>query len=171
MTPEKVFHELLGMGLNWEVIESGFERGSGTVFCEIRATPRLWASGRCPEDGGLACCYDHPEVLPWRHLNVFPHRCESTCRLPRGKCRQCGQVFWVRPPWEGLSTHFTKAVEAFALLRRREMPMRKVGEGVGETDPRLWRMLFRQVDAASARGGFQPRLLRRGGGDERAQGP
>ncbi len=90
MTPEKLFHELLGLGLNWEVSESRFEKETGTVFLEIRETARLWESVRCPKDGGLVFCYDHTEVLTWRHLNVFQHRCEITCRLPRGKCRQCG---------------------------------------------------------------------------------
>ena len=154
MTPEKLFHELLGLGLNWEVVESRFERESGTVFLEIRETPRLWESTRCPKEGGLASCYDHTEVLSWRHLNVFQHRCEITCRLPRGKCRQGGHVFRVRPPWEGLSTHFTKEFEAFALLLMREMPVSKVAQAVGETDTRLWRMLFRQVDAAYAQADF-----------------
>jgi len=154
MTPEKLFHELLGLGLNWEVIESRFERESGAVFLAIRETPKLWELVRCPEEGGLVFCYDHTEVLTWRHLNVFQHRCEITCRLPRGKCRQCGHVFRVRPPWEGLSTHFTKEFEAFALLLMREMPMSKVAEAVGETDTRLWRMLFRQVDAAYAEADF-----------------
>jgi hypothetical protein len=32
MTSEKLFHELLGLGLNWEVVESRFERESGTFF-------------------------------------------------------------------------------------------------------------------------------------------
>jgi transposase len=154
MTPEKLFHELLGLGLNWEVCESRFERESGTVFLEIRETPRLWESVRCPKDTGLVSSYDHTEVLTWRHLNVFQHRCEITCRLPRGKCRQCGHVFRVRPPWEGLSTHFTKEFEAFALLLMREMPMSQVGELVGETDTRLWRVLFRQVAAAYAEADF-----------------
>jgi transposase len=154
MTPEKMFHELLGLGLNWEVVESRFEWESGTVFLEIRETSRLWESLRCSKDAGLVFCYDHTEVLTWRHLNVFQHRCEITCRLPRGKCRQCGQVFRVRPPWEGLSTHFTKEFEAFALLLMREMPVSKVAELVGETDTRLWRMLFRQVDAAYAEADF-----------------
>jgi len=154
MTPERLFHELLGLGLNWEVIESRFERESGIVYLEIRETPRLWESVRCPEDGGWVFCYDHTEVLSWRHLNVFQHRCQITCRLPRGKCRQCGHVFRVRPPWEGLSMHFTKEFEAFALLLMREMPMSKVAEVVGETDTRLWRMLFRQVDAAYAEADF-----------------
>jgi transposase len=63
-------------------------------------------------------------------------------------------VFRVRPPWEGLSTHFTKEFEAFALLLMREMPVSKVAEVVGETDTRLWRMLFRQVDAAYAEADF-----------------
>jgi transposase len=154
MTPEKLFHELLGLGLNWEVVESRFDRESGTVFLEIRETTKLWELVRCPQDGGLVFCYDHTEVLTWRHLNVFQHRCEITCRLPRGKCRQCGHVFRVRPPWEGLSTHFTKEFEAFAVLLMREMPVSKVAEAVGETDTRLWRMLFRQVDAAYAEADF-----------------
>jgi transposase len=154
MTPEKLFHELLGLGLNWEVVESRFERESGTVFLELRETPKLWELVRCPADGGWVFCYDHTELLTWRHLNVFQHRCEITCRLPRGKCRQCGHVFRVRPPWEGLSTHFTKEFEAFALLLMREMPMSKVAETVGATDTRLWRMLFRQVDAAYAEADF-----------------
>ena len=154
MTPERMFHELLGLGLNWEVVESRFEKESGTVFLEIRETARLWESVRCPEEGGLVFCYDHTELLRWRHLNVFQHRCEITCRLPRGKCRQCGHVFRVRPPWEGLNTHFTKEFEAFALLLIREMPVSQVAELVGETDTRLWRMLFRQVDAAYAEADF-----------------
>jgi transposase len=154
MTPEKLFHELLGLGLNWEVVNSRFEKESGTVYLEIRETSRLWETVRCPKDGGLAFCYDHTELLTWRHLNVFQHQCQITCRLPRGKCRQCGHVFRVRPPWEGLSTHFTKEFEAFTLLLLREMPVNKVAELVGETDTRLWRMLFRQVDAAYAEADF-----------------
>src|SRR3954451_4702063 len=154
MTPEKLFHELLGLGLNWEVVESRFERESRTIFLELRETPTLWELTRCPKDGGMVFCYDHTEVLSWRHLNVFQHRCEITCRLPRGKCRQCGHVFRVRPPWEGLSIHFTKEFEAFALLLIREMPVRKVSEVVEETDTRLWRLLGRQINAAYAEADF-----------------
>jgi transposase len=46
--------------------------------------------------------------------------------------------------------HFTKEFEAFALVLMREMPVSKAAEILGETDTRLWRMLFRQVDAAYA---------------------
>jgi len=154
MTSERMFHELLGLGLSWEVAGSRFEKESGTVFLEIREKEKVWELVRCPQDGGTAGCYDHTEEITWRHLNVFQHRCEITCRLPRGKCRQCGHIFRVRPPWEGLSTHFTKEFEAFALLLMAEMPMSKVGETVGETDTRLWRMLGRHVAAAYAEADF-----------------
>jgi transposase len=50
--------------------------------------------------------------------------------------------------------HFTKEFEAFALLLMREMPVSKVADMVGESDTRLWRMLFRQVDAAYAEADF-----------------
>jgi transposase len=154
MTPEKLFHELLGLGLNWEVGESHFDKASSTVILHIRETPRLWEGQRCPKDGGLVFCYDHTEDLVWRHLNVFQHRCEIHCRLPRAKCRQCGHVYRLRPPWEGLSMHFTKEFEAYALLLMREMPMAKVSEVTGESDTRLWRMLFKHVAAAYAEADF-----------------
>lgn len=154
MTPEKLFHELLGLGLNWEVKDSRFDRESSTVVLEIRETDRLWEAQRCPKDGGLVFCYDHTEELVWRHLNVFQHRCEIRCRLPRGKCRQCGHIYRVRPPWEGLSIHFTREFEAYALLLMREMPVAKVAEVTQESDTRLWRMLFRHVDSAYAEADF-----------------
>ncbi|HEX3626547.1 MAG TPA: hypothetical protein VH280_14125, partial [Verrucomicrobiae bacterium] len=68
---------------------------SGTVFLEIRETSQLWERVRCPKETCTcdASCYDHTEALTWRHLNIFQHRCEITCRLPRGKCQKCGHIF------------------------------------------------------------------------------
>ena len=149
-----MFHELLGLGMKWEVKESRFERESGTVILEIQEKAELWEGLRCPKDGGHVFCYDHTEELTWRHLNVFEHRCEIRCRLPRGKCRGCGHVFRVRPPWEGLSTHFTKEFEAFTLLLIREMPVARVAAVVGERDMRLWRMTFKHVQGAHAQADF-----------------
>jgi len=63
MTPEKLFHELLGLGLNWQVTESRFERESGTVFLQISEAAELWESVRCPQDGGRTFCYDHTEIF------------------------------------------------------------------------------------------------------------
>jgi transposase len=154
MATDKLFHELLGLGQNWEVVESRFEKARSTLVLEIRETRQLWEQQRCPKDGGRVTCYDHVEGLTWRHLNVFEHGCEIQCRLPRGKCDQCGHIYRVRPPWEGLSFHFTKEFEAFALVLMKEMPMKRVAQLVKESDTRLWRMLFAHVNAAYGQADF-----------------
>lgn len=148
MTPENLFHQMLGLGTEWEVASCQFSAETGLVTLHVRETPQLWERYRCPQDGGETFCYDHTEDLVWRHLNVFEHRCEIHCRLPRARCRTCQKVHRVRPPWEGLSMHFTKAFEAMALLLLREMPVATVAELVDETDTRLWRMIFAHVDRA-----------------------
>jgi transposase len=148
MTPEKLFHELLGLGMNWEVVECEYDRVEGVVRLAIRETEQLWRVERSPEVGAAVSCYDHTEELTWRHLNVFEHRCEIRCRLPRARCSQSGKVYRVKPPWEGLSKHFTKAFEVMALMLMREMPMGVLARQLKETDTRLWRMLKRHVAAA-----------------------
>jgi transposase len=42
----------------------------------------------------------------------------------------------------------TQEFEAFALTLMREMPVKKAGEILGETDQKLWRALFAHMDAA-----------------------
>ena len=148
MTPEKLFHELLGLVLNWEVRECEFDRVSGVVRLRIAEREHLWQAERSPGTGGKVTCYDHTEEMVWRHLNVFEHKCEIRCRLPRGRCVQSGSVYRVRPPWEGLSKHFTKGFEAMTLLLIREMPVAAVARQVGETDTRLWRMVHAHVALA-----------------------
>ena len=148
MTPEKLFHELLGLGLNWKVEECEYKREEGVVSLRIVETEHLWESERSPGSGGRVKCYDHVGELVWRHLNVFEHRCEIRCRLPRGRCETSGKVYRVTPPWEGLSKHFTKAFEAMSLLLLREMPVAAAGRIIGEHDTRLWRMLKAHVAVA-----------------------
>lgn len=148
MKTEKLFHELLGLGMNWEVLECEFDSRLGVVRIRIGETAHLWDVERSPGEGARVKLYDHTEELVWRHLNVFEHRCEIRCRLPRGRCTKSGKVYRVRPPWEGLSKHFTKAFEAFSLLLMREMPVLAVSRTVKETDTRLWRMLKAHVAAA-----------------------
>ena len=148
MTPEKLFHELLGLGLNWKVEECEFNRVDGVVYLQISETEQFWKSERCPENGERVKCYDHVEEMVWRHLNVFEHKCEIRCRLPRGRSEKSGKIYRVRPPWEGLCKHFTKAFEAMTLLLLREMPVSAVGRMIDEHDTRLWRMLKAHVSLA-----------------------
>ena len=148
MTPERMFHDLLGLGLAWEVEECRHDGKFGSILILVKETDRLWEQERCPKCGGRVSCRDHTEALRWRHLNCFEHECELECCLPRGRCGACEHTYRVRPPWEGRSKHFTKEFEAFTLLLAREMPMSKVAKLVKARDTRLWRMLMAHVDAA-----------------------
>lgn len=152
MIAESTFHELLGLGDGWEVVAAEYEGGENRFLVVIRETERLWPQQRCPQcQSQPVTCYDHAEARSWRHLDVFGKKSEILCALPRGRCGGCGHVYRVPAPWEGQGKHFTKEFEAFALTLMREMPVKKAADIMGETDPRLWRVLFAHVAAAYAK--------------------
>jgi transposase len=151
MIPEKVFHQILLLGDAWRVSRVDYVEKESKVLIRVEETPGLWATEKCPHChrqsvGG----YDHAPERTWRHLNVCQLQSEIVSALPRGRCRECEKVFTVRAPWEGRSCGLTQEFEAFALTLMREMPVKKAGEILGETDHRLWRMLFAHVNAAWA---------------------
>lgn len=148
MKAEDIFHDMLGLGLNWEVTECEYNGKYGSISIHVKETVRLWESERCPKCGGLVRGYDHTESMRWRHTDCFEHRSDLEARLPRGKCKGCGHIYRVRPPWEGKSKHFTKGFEAFALVLAREMPMARLAGVTNETDTRLWRLVLAHVESA-----------------------
>ncbi len=144
---------MLGLGKAWRVVEARLEASSSTFVVSIKETAELW-----PEESARAgtkvTCQDHVEPMQWRHLNVFNKECVIVCVLPRGRRGDDGKVYRVTPPWEGRSKHFTQKFEAFALTLMREMPVKRAGQILGESDSRMWRMLFANVKVAHARLSF-----------------
>lgn len=51
------------------------------MHLDIRETAQLWELVRCPKDTGLVFCYDHTEVLTWRHISMSS---SSAARSPAG---------------------------------------------------------------------------------------
>jgi transposase len=151
MEINQTMQALLRLGQEWEVASCRYEPEVETFYIVIRETAALWRSERCAGDGGEVFCYDHVGLTRWKHLNIFNQACELQCDLPRAKCRACGKVYRVAPPWEGRCKHFTRDFEVFALTLMREMPVSKVSEIVRVSDGRLWRMLLAHVDAAYSR--------------------
>ena len=153
MIVEQVFHQLLNLGECWEVRGVDYEAESNRFVLVISETEKLWPAQVCPQPKcgqRTVTCYDHADTRSWRHLDVFGKKSEILCAVPRGRCARCAHVYRVPVPWEGEGKHFTREFEAFALTLMREMPVSKAGEIVGETDPRLWRMLFAHVAKAYA---------------------
>ncbi|HEY9175393.1 MAG TPA: hypothetical protein VI136_24165 [Verrucomicrobiae bacterium] len=71
MTPEKLFTELLGLGLKWRVTECVFHKDRGRVDLQFEPPDEVWKLERCPKCGAQAKGYDRLEPLRWRHLNVI----------------------------------------------------------------------------------------------------
>jgi transposase len=156
MPIEETFHQLLGLDDCWRVITASYEESQNRFVIQVEETPQLWKA-ESNRVGFEVSCYDHVQPLEWRHLNVFNKEAVIICRLPRGRyldlqasAQGREKVYRVKPPWEGGSKHFTREFEAFALTLMREMPVKKAGEILGESDKRLWRMLFLHVKAAQA---------------------
>lgn len=154
MIPEKAFERLLGLDECWEVSAAEYETDPLERFLlVVHESGQLWTALKCPRS---TCghpeivCHDHSQPRVWRHLDAFGKRTEIVCAPPRARCTACRHVWQVPLPWEGLNKHFTRDFEAFALTLLREMPVRKAGDILGETDTRLWRMLFKHVDEAYA---------------------
>jgi transposase len=155
MSPEKLFHELLGLGDHWRVKELTYLKGGhGEVRIVIEDCPGLYENLSCSEDGADVRAYDHAPLRKWRHLNVFQHECYLECRLPRVKCSQCGKVRTLKGPWEGKIKGFTLLFEAFALTLIREMTVNAAARILGEYDTRLWRMLEAYVSEAYEQADF-----------------
>lgn len=151
MIPEKVFHQILALGDGWRVSRVDYQEKERKVVIRVEETPALWPSQTCPHCGRKNVRgYDHAPARTWRHLNVCQLESEIASALPRGECQDCQRVFTAKAPWEGRSRGLTQEFEGFALALMREMPVSKAGEILGETDHKLWRMLFAHVDAAWA---------------------
>jgi transposase len=151
MIPEKVFHQILALGEAWRVTRVDYQEQARKVVIRVEETSALWPTVECPHCGRKSVRgYDHAPERTWRHLNVCQLESEIACALPRGECQECQKVFTVKAPWEGRSRGLTQEFEGFALTLMREMPASKAGEILGETDHKLWRMLFAHVDAAWA---------------------
>jgi transposase len=60
----------------------------------------------------------------------------------------------VTPLWERIIKHFAQEFETSAVTLMREVPVKRAGQILGESDSRMWRMLFARAKAAHAKLSF-----------------
>jgi len=135
MIPEKVLQQILLLGDEWRVSAVDYVAKASQVLIRVEDLPALWQTQSCPHCNAKSVVgYDHAPERRWRHLNVCQWESEIVCALPRGQCKACQKIYTVRAAWEGRSRGLTQEFEAFALTLMREMPVKKAGEILGETD-------------------------------------
>src|ERR1700694_5366192 len=103
-----------------------------------------------PARSGAAGCKGHDtEAHTWRHLNFFQHEAYLTARVPRVICGEHG-VKQVQVPWARERSDFTLLFEALVMALVKEMPVKSIGELVGEHDTKIWRIVPHYVALAGA---------------------
>ena len=157
MNQNTLFAAALGLAAPWKVVRSGLEDGGGGArFLYVDIEVEAGQPMPCPCCGKPCPVYDH-EVKRWRHLNFWQHATFLSARVPRVEC-PAHRVRQVTVPWARAESGFTLMFEAFVMALAREMPVRAVGQLVGEHDTRLWRVVRHYVAAAHERqdwGGVQ----------------
>ena len=144
--------EFPGLAFNypgWKLAGYRFDASERTIFFQMNEEEDLLIASKCPHcDTENPVSHGHLPERTWRHLDAFGLRTALICAIPRGKCRDCSRVFGISPPWQGKSKHFSIEFEAFLLTLIKELPVKAAAKIVGETDQRVWRMLFAHVDSA-----------------------
>ena len=108
---------------------------------------------QCPKCGKPNCsAYDTKEKV-LRHTDYFQYATFLHCRVPRVKCSKCG-ILQIKVPWARELSSFTLQMEAMILELAKEMPVQKVGNFLGETDKKLWRVINHYVDQARSKEDF-----------------
>ncbi len=73
------------------------------------------------------------------------------CALPRGHLGGGGKVYRVTSSWEGRSEPSTQEFVTFAGNIKREMCVKRAGLILGESDLRVWMILFGDLKEAHVR--------------------
>jgi transposase len=137
----------LGLTFPWEVQSSTFDPESKRLDIVLHF-PR-GSTFTCPDCGQTTLKAHDTVSKSWRHLNFFQHEAYLTAKVPRVKCDHCG-VRLVDIPWARSGSGFTLLFEAMVMILAKAMPVKTIGEFVGEHDTRLWRIIHHYVDKGRA---------------------
>jgi transposase len=146
MDTNSLFGRALGLGDGWKVINSEMDVASQRLSLSLDFAAGSYFA--CPQCGEFCRVHDTVEKV-WRHLDFWQHQTELVARVPRIVCDEHG-VLQTEVPWARTGSGFTLMMEAMVLLLCQQMPVTAVAVHLGETDPRLWRILDHYVTKAHA---------------------
>jgi transposase len=147
MRDVELFQAALGLGSPWRVVESSFDADQRRL--ELRIDFERGARFACPECNHAGCEVHDSSEKRWRHLDFFQHQAYLVARVPRVRCPEHG-VRQVALAWARPGSGFTLLFEALVMALVAEMPVKAVGDLVGEHDTRIWRVVHHYIDRALA---------------------
>src|SRR5512144_2135577 len=140
-----LFQRALGLQEPWRVVDVEFDAGERRL--DLRIDFPKGSRFACPECGRESLKVHDTEEKAWRHLDFFEHQAYLTARVPRVRCPEHG-VRQVELPWARERSGFTLLFEALVMALVKQMPVAAVGELIGESDMRIWRIVHHYVDQA-----------------------
>ena len=146
MNEKQIFTLALGLEATpWQVVEVKLDLTAHVLDLYLDFPPG--SRFPRPSDGPLCPVYDTTEKT-WRHLNFFQDECHLHAWVPRIDGGAPDGIKTVEVPW-ARRPGFTLLMEAMIMVLcqtgRTVAEAARVG---GETDHRLWRVLFAHVEAA-----------------------
>ena len=145
MKDVQVFEIALGLKKPWyiESIELDADRNR----LDIRVDFTKGAKFSCPSCGTENRCVHDTAERTWRHLDFFQFETYVTARVPRVKCGTCG-VHQVCVPWAREGSGFTLLFERRIIDLAPVMPIKTLGQKLGVTDTRVWRLVEHHLSRA-----------------------
>ena len=140
-----LFQRALGLEEPWQVVDVEFDAGRRRL--DLRIDFAKGSRFCCPECGRQGLRVHDTEAKSWRHLDFFQHEAYLIARVPRVRCPE-HNVRQVQLPWARERSGFTLLFEALVMALVKEMPVAAVGELIGESDMRIWRIVHHYVDEA-----------------------
>jgi transposase len=142
----RLFAQALGIEKPWKLDEVKFDPKEGQLNIYIsHVKGSLLPCPVCRQESSI-----HAKERTWRHLNFFQHRAYIHCDVPRVMCGKCGSIKQAEVPWARPGSGFIVLFEAFIMELAAYMPVKPIGELVGEHDTRIWRVIHHYVDEARA---------------------
>jgi transposase len=118
---EEMFAQSIGLQEPWGIEKAEFTEQDKAVHIYVVA--RKTAKYPCPECGEMQPRHDNEEERIWQHGDVVFFPCYVHCRRPRVKCKKCGKIHVVTPPWAREKSRYTLLFEAYAMLLAEKLPL------------------------------------------------
>ena len=145
----QVFEIALSLGKPWYIESINLDADRNRL--DIRVDFRKGAKFSCPSCGTENQCVHDTMEKTWRHLDFSQFETYVTARVPRVKCGTCS-VHQVRAPWAREGSGFTLLFERRIIDLAPVMPVKTLGQKLGVTDTRVWRLVEHHLKCAGKAG-------------------
>lgn len=137
---ERFWTELLEIEGPWKVSDVRLEEEDGSKEVHIRLEVPKGSLVKCPECGTLCKVHDRVKDRTWRDTDTAGRRTYVHADVPRADCPEHG-VKRIDIPWARPGSGFTLLMESMIMAMVRQMPVKTVGDMIGEYPGRIWTLV------------------------------